>query len=148
MQDLTAYLMDGNPYSERQNHAILDANLRPVYEEQGYLKVAFALIGTEKAADLKIGGVANWKTVAWGVARMLIQFQRNGYIAAKAPTARTFHDDSGTVDVGAEISRLKIFRIGKFEITGLTDRYKLKAEGLWKLQPGTFRTLPTSTPEG
>jgi outer membrane protein insertion porin family len=178
LQDLTARLIVDNPYSERQDHAILDANLRPVYEEKGYLKVAFPAIGAEKTADGKMiltaaveegrvwnlgivtpsgegvdgaaalkaadlkAGIANWKAVSEGMARMLTELQRTGYIQVRVSTARTFRDDSGTVDVGVDIKRGKMFRFGQLELTGLNDADKHKAEGLWKLQPGAPMDSP------
>ena len=41
LRDAVARLVVGNRYSEREFRQVLDLNVRPLYEDRGYLKVEF-----------------------------------------------------------------------------------------------------------
>jgi outer membrane protein assembly factor BamA len=55
LRDAIARIVIGNRYSEREFRQVLDLNVRPLYEERGYLKVDFPAIRlTPAAGDLAV----------------------------------------------------------------------------------------------
>lgn len=179
LQDAISRLTIGSPYSEREFRRIVEANLRPLYEEKGMLTMAFRRISASgsgkdqvevateveegrvwnlgavsavgdgidaakllQAGAFRSGTAANWKTFNAGTALMVKELQRDGYIAARVLPSKTFHDDTGLVDVNVTVTRGRQFLFGKIDLTGLSDKDKASALGLWKLQGGAPMNLP------
>lgn len=95
-----------------------------------------------KAGNFHEGSAANWKQVSEGISAILKEVHRNGFIAARANSARTLHDDSGTVDVAIDIAKGKLYRFGELFLTGLTGADLTRAMNLWKLHAGEPMNSP------
>ena len=65
VRDAIAKLVIGNRYSEREFRQVLDLNVRPLYEDRGYLKVDFPAVrltpaGGDLAVDVQVNEGSVW----------------------------------------------------------------------------------------
>jgi outer membrane protein insertion porin family len=65
LRDAVARLVVGNRYSEREFRQVLDLNVRPLYEDRGYLKVEFPALrltpaGADLAVDVQVAEGSPW----------------------------------------------------------------------------------------
>jgi outer membrane protein assembly factor BamA len=65
LRDAVARIVVGNRYSEREFRQVLDLDVRPLYEERGYLKVDFPAIrlipsGNDLSVDVQVAEGAPW----------------------------------------------------------------------------------------
>ncbi|HEY4362417.1 MAG TPA: POTRA domain-containing protein [Bryobacteraceae bacterium] len=101
----------GIPYSEKAVRERLDANIRPLYEARGRLRVSFPKIATEKSTRVDVDGVILTVTVNEGPTYKLGEVRIAGIPAADAKDLlKTIDLSKGDIvnfdDVKATLSKL------------------------------------------
>ncbi|MBV9081715.1 MAG: hypothetical protein JOZ62_03500 [Acidobacteriaceae bacterium] len=163
----------GQDYSDRDFRQIVQLNITPMYEERGYLKVAYPritgsgtsgeitvtvaideggvwrlgavdvtgdnlpLVQMKRAATFPQGKIANWHEIVAGIAQMEQVLRSDGYLRVQSNPARSFHEDTGVVDLNIAVATGPQYLFSTIEVHGLTAKQEQEAYSIWDLHRGS-----------
>ena len=142
-------------FTEYDFRELLNEVVRPIYFEQGRLKVQFPSVAFQSGVvttaveegpvyrfgkvdmpGLKTADVADWRNVL-KAANELEQAARNdGYLRAKVKVDQVFNESAHTVSLTSSLQKGERYAFGKLTLAGLPPELESKVRALWTLAPG------------
>jgi outer membrane protein assembly factor BamA len=158
-----APLAQGTPFTEYDVQQLLNASIRPMYENLGRLNVNFPSIqaaagvvtiqvdegriyklakveangapaGTQPT--LAIGQTAEWNKIVAGLDTVSKTLRDQGYLDARYKVERQLNDEAGTVSLIASYTPGHLFTFRKLRLEGLNIPQEGNVRALWKLPEG------------
>lgn len=151
----------GVPFTEYDVKQLLDANIRPMYEELGRLNVSFPSIKAQggavtirvdegrvfNLAQVKIAGsdrkpkftpgeAANWRKITDALESSAKSLRNQGYLEAHYEVDRKLDEAAGTVDLEVEFVPGKQFTFGTLVLEGLNPAQEGAVRAVWTLKRG------------
>lgn len=155
----------GTGFTEFDVRRLVDSNVRPLFENEGRLRVEFPSVRTDKVSDgvrvtvavnqgpvfklrtvkvagelkaeglFPIGEIANWSKVEAGAEQLKQGLRNQGYLNASYSIARELNDDT-TADATLTFKRGPLFTFGKLLLEGLDGVVEQRVRSRWKLREG------------
>src|SRR5213594_3948086 len=140
----------GKPYSRLTIELFLSEAVRPIYLQQGYLRVKLGPPEVRLAGDpnqklpsqipvyvpVARGDVADGMQVEGGWDRAREEYAHRGYLDAKIDPVPAYDDQGHTVSYSVSIQEGPQYRFGKMILTGISPAAERKLHAAWPIATG------------
>jgi outer membrane protein assembly factor BamA len=153
----------GTPFTEYEVQQLLNAGIRPLYENLGRLNVSFPSITAEGGAvtiqvqegriyklgkfeaigapagsqpNVATGQTAEWNKIVASLDTVSKTLRDQGYLDARYKVERQLNHEAGTVDLVASYTPGRLFTFQSLRLEGLNTPQEANVRALWKLSVG------------